>query len=125
MKISSFKDLNIWQDSQKLLIEIYRITKKFPRSEEFNLISQLRRSSLSIPTNIAESFGRFHFADSNHFLINSRGSAQEVRSLLYSAKELGYLDPEVYNELDQNYEKLIVSINALVKTTRNHKESNQ
>ena len=60
MKIKSYKDLNIWKRSIKVVEDIYKITKNFPKEEIYGLTSQLRRSAVSIPSNIAEGFARFH-----------------------------------------------------------------
>ena len=67
MKIKSYKDLNIWKRSIELVEEIYRITKKFPKEEIYGLTSQLRRSAISIPSNIAEGFTRLHNKEYRQF----------------------------------------------------------
>ena len=79
---ANFEDLRIWQVGESLVIKIYSITGKFPKSEFYNLTSQLRRAAVSVPANIAEAMGRYHNAESIHFIFNARGSAEEVRSLL-------------------------------------------
>jgi len=63
-KIRNFKDLKIWQESVEFVEEIYRITKKFPREELYGIVNQIRRSALSLPSNIAEGFMRYHNKES-------------------------------------------------------------
>lgn len=115
---SDFKDLRVWQISQQLMLEIYRVTSVFPATEKFNLADQLRRSALSVPTNIAESHGRYKIAESNHFLINARGSVQEVRSLLTAAYDLKYISLLKLKDLDNKYLGLIKQLNALISIKR-------
>lgn len=76
--MKNFKELLIWQRSHQLVLEIYIITKSFPKDELFGLTSQMRRSSASIPTNIAEGCGRNSDAEMNRFLIIAQGSAAEL-----------------------------------------------
>jgi len=116
----SFRELKIWQLAHELMLGIYKLTENFPSSEKYNLTQQLRRAALSVPTNIAEAHGRFHYADSNNFLINARGSAQEVRSLLSACKDLQKigLPEELFSQLDQKYEGLVKGINAFINANR-------
>ena len=116
----SFEDLRIWQQGHKLMLEIYEITQGFPKSEAYSLTSQLRRAALSVPANIAESQGRYHDAETVHFLFNARGSAEEVRSLLMAARDIPgiRLEPKVLDELNQNYLSLIKGINRFVSVLR-------
>jgi len=68
MKTQSFKDLIVWQKSYKLVLEIYKITKDFPKSETYGLSQQMQKYAVSIPSNIAEGYGRKHKAEYNQFL---------------------------------------------------------
>ena len=77
-KIRNFQDLEIWQRSIQLVEEVYRLTKSFPRDELYGLTSQLKRSVVSIPSNIAEGFNRNHKAEFKQFLHISLGSCAEV-----------------------------------------------
>jgi four helix bundle protein len=113
-QITKFEDLKIWQGSHKLAMEIYTITKKFPKEELFGLISQIRRSALSIPTNILEGFYRHTTKELVQFLYTSRGSSGEVIYHLLVSKDLGYISNEKYLMLRQKYEYLSMSINALI-----------
>src|SRR3990167_2631666 len=113
-----FKKLKIWQQSHELMLKVYEITTRFPKEETYNLISQLRRAALSVPANIAEAQGRYHYAESIHFLYNARGSAEEVRSLIAAAYDLSYIDNTVYTQLEEDYSGLIMGINSFIKSLR-------
>ena len=97
--IRNFKDLEIYQRSKKLLKDIYKITERYPEEERYNEISQLRRSVLSIPLNIAEGYGRKSKEDLKRFLKISLGSSNEVEALLEISKELNYLGEKEYQKL--------------------------
>ena len=84
--MQNYKDLQVWKKSHELTLEIYKVTKSFPKEEIFALVSQLRRASASIPTNIAEGSGRFTKKDFASFLQISLGSAQEVEYLILLSK---------------------------------------
>lgn len=115
---TSFENLIIWQKAEALVIRIYDITSKFPKEETYNFISQLRRAALSVPANIAEATGRYHDAESIHFMYNARGSAEEVRSLLMSAKDLKYIDKKTFDGLHEDYIGLIKGINGFIRSLR-------
>jgi four helix bundle protein len=93
-KIESYKDLDVWRQSRDLVIDIYQVTKLFPKEEQFGLTNQLRRASVSIPSNIAEGCGRNHQKDSIQFFFIARGSLYEVETQLIIALDLGYLSKE-------------------------------
>ncbi len=92
MPIQSYKDLTVWQKSMDLLVEIYRLTKLFPRDEQFASTSQVRRAAISIPSNIAEGHGRLTKAEFRHFLCVARGSFAEAETQLQIAIRLGYFN---------------------------------
>ena len=98
-KIKSFQDLNIWKESHQLVLEVYKITRDFPKEENYCLISQIRRASISIPANIAEGMGRNTTKELLSFLYNARGSLSEVVYHLLLAKDLKYIEENVYKEL--------------------------
>jgi len=105
MKIKSYKDLNIWQRSIKVVEEIYKITKKFPKEEIYGLTSQLRRSAVSIPSNISEGFARFSNKEYKQFLFISLGSCAELSTQIIIALRLNYLEnkesDKLLNEIDE------------------------
>ena len=98
----SFLNLEIWTISHELTLEIYKNIKDFPKEEMFGLTSQIRRSSMSIPTNIAEGCGR----NSNQQLINflqiATGSCSELQYQIILSKDLSYINEKVYDSLQSN-----------------------
>ncbi|MBD2409532.1 four helix bundle protein [Nostoc calcicola FACHB-389] len=98
-KIETFEDLKVWQKGIDLVKQIYIRTKEGELSKDFGLRDQLRRASVSIPTNIAEGFERYSRKEYLNFLNIAKGSAGEVRSLLRVALEVGYLDQPTYTQL--------------------------
>jgi len=80
MKTRSFKDLIVWQKSYKLVLEIYKMTKGFPKTEIYGLSQQMRKASVSIPSNIAEGYGRKHKAEYKQFLSIAYGSLLELET---------------------------------------------
>ena len=117
-KIKDFYDLDAWQKSNKLALEIYKITKKFPRDELYGIISQIRRAASSITANIAEGFSRYHFNDKIKFYYNARGSASEVQSFLFLAKDLGYLKGDDFDVLFDFSKAVGMLINGLVRSIK-------
>jgi four helix bundle protein len=89
--MADFTELKVWQAAHALALETYRFTARFPRAEQFGLTSQIRRASVSIAANIAESSGRSGSLDQARFLHIAKGSAKEVRSHLLIARDLGFL----------------------------------
>ena len=88
MKIKSYKDLNIWKRRIGVVEDIYKITKNFSKEEIYGLTSQLRRSAVSIPSNIAEGFARFHNKEYKQFLFISLGSCAELSTQIIIALRL-------------------------------------
>ncbi len=94
MSKHNFKELIVWQKSKDLVIEIYRATECFPKSETFGITSQIRRSAVSIPSNIAEGCGRSTDLQLKQFLDFAYGSANELETQILVANELNYLKNE-------------------------------
>ena len=113
----SFEDLEVWQIGKTIAVDIYRLTSNFPEKESFGLTSQVRRAAVSVPANIAEGFGRYHYLDKAKFYLNARGSLYELKSHLLIAQELGYLGKEI-TDLLTSIDKLGIKLNNLVSTTR-------
>ena len=123
-KISSFKDLEIWQRSVKLTEEIYRITKSFPKDETFGLSSQLKRAVVSIPSNIAEGFARFFEKEYIQFLYVAIGSCAEVSTQITIADRLGYLKQEKTGILLDEVEQISKMIMGLIKKLKTKNSNN-
>lgn len=120
-KIRSFEDLEAWQIAHNLVLEIYQITKKFPKEELYGIVSQLRRAALSITSNIAEGFSRYHYNDKIRFYYNARGSASEARNCLILAKDLGYITQELMGSLLHSLERVLKVTNGLIRSIEKQK----
>ena len=88
MKTNSFRDLIVWQKSYRLVLEVYKITEGFPKTETYGLSQQIRKAAVSIPSNIAEGYGRKHKAEYNQFLSIAYGSLLEVETQYSLAVDL-------------------------------------
>src|ERR1700752_1440485 len=97
--MNNFKELNIWKDAMQVAKDIFVLTKKFPPDEKFGLISQINRSVVSIPSNIAEGCGRNSKKEFRHFLSVALGSSYELETQLILAESFGYISTEKLNEL--------------------------
>lgn len=95
-----FRKYNIWELSHELTLDIYTISKQFPHNEGYGIVSQIRRASASIPTNIAEGCGRDSDAEFNRFLTIAMGSASETEYLLILSKDLQYINDEHFENLN-------------------------
>ena len=98
----NFKKIQVWQKAHKMTLKIYKITATFPEDERFGLISQMRRASASVPTNIAEGAGRDTQKEFARFVHIASGSASETEYHLLLAHDLGYISPEEYPPLEQD-----------------------
>ena len=110
-----FKELKVWQKSHQMVVEVYQMTRKFPPNERFGLIAQLRRSSASIPANIAEGCGRASDRDFSRFLSIAAGSASETEDHFLFAYELNYLEKKDYMILDQQINEIKRMLNAFIQ----------
>lgn len=99
MNKTTYESLQVWQKSHQLAILVYKATIPFPKEELFGVTSQLRRSSLSVPTNIAEGYARQNPNVFKNFLDIAYGSLIETKYLLNFSNEIGYLSPENYQKL--------------------------
>jgi four helix bundle protein len=115
--ITSFKDLLIWRKGIDITLLIYKIVKDFPDDELFALSTQLKRAAVSVPSNIAEGYGRNSKKSFHHFLNISRGSLYEIETQLHIAAELKYISSEILlNEILQLIEEEAKMINSFAKT---------
>ena len=115
-KISSYNDLIVWQKSVSLVTEIYKATSTFPREETFGLTSQLRKSAVSIPSNIAEGQGRATKGEFVQFLANARGSLFELKTQVHIAGALGFLTSQCADQLTQGADKVGRLLNGLIRS---------
>ena len=116
--VQNYKNLQIWKRSFDLAVKMYKITAKFPKSEQYNLTSQMRRASTSISANIAEGASKHTSKDFARFLNQAYGSLKEVESLLLLSKELKYIlvkDFEPLSEEIQQIARMIYRFIEIVK----------
>ena len=111
-----FNDLDIWKDAYDFLMRIYKISYNFPSEEKFSLTSQIRRSANSVVANIAESHGRFNFADKVRVLYISRGEVAETRSHVAVAYGLGYISKKEFEYFNKDYKRLAKKINLYINS---------
>jgi four helix bundle protein len=114
-----FKKYDVWQISHSFTLEIYKITKNFPKEEIYSLTSQIRRASSSIPTNISEGCGRNSDKEFNQFLNIALGSACETEYLLILSKDLQYINNEVFVKLEKEVNSIKSKIYNLKKALIN------
>lgn len=98
-KIKNFRDLQIWQLAKTIVVETYKTTSSLPKAEIFGITSQMRRSTLSIPSNIAEGFNRFHNSEYRQFLYIALGSCGELETQIEISSDLGYITPKRKTDL--------------------------
>ena len=120
-KIRTFEDLDVWQMGRDLTLKIYEITGHFPNEEIYGMTAQIKRAALSVPANISEGFGRFHFLDKAKFYLNARGSLYELKSHLLIAKELGFVREDATDNVFEEIDELSLKLNNLISKTRRMK----
>ena len=117
-QITSWKDLEVWSLSHTAVLRIYQITKLFPSDERFRLVDQLCRAAASVPANIAEGKGRSSLREYVQFLSIARGSVEEVKYFLLLARDLKYLDPQDYDAIINDYDRVGRMLNGLMTSLR-------
>ncbi len=116
--MKDFHQLKVWGKSHQLALAIYKATKEFPKEELYGLTSQIRRASMSIPTNVAEGCGRYTDADFARFLQMAMGSACETEYQLILARDLEFLCQDEYERLHNDVEEVKRMLASLLKTLR-------
>lgn len=89
--IKDFRDLRIWQKGRKIVRVIYEVTREFPKEEIYGLTSQMRKAAVSIPSNIAEGFGRFHKKEYRQFLFHAKASCSELVTQIILSEDLNFI----------------------------------
>jgi four helix bundle protein len=113
--ISRCSDLLVWQKGRELVSMIYSTTHNFPAHEQFGLTSQMNRAAVSIPSNIAEGFGRNSDKEFKQFLNIARGSCAELQTQLLLAKDLKYINDKSFSKIDTDLTELHKMLNAFIK----------
>lgn len=114
--MQDFRNLKVWQKAHPLVLDVYRATRTFPKDELYGLVSQMRRSAMSIPTNIAEGCGRQSDPDFVRFLVISNGSTKELDYQLLLSKDLGYIDETNYQNLHSQADEVGRMLNGLINS---------
>ncbi|MEQ8674826.1 MAG: four helix bundle protein [Aggregatilineales bacterium] len=116
--MQDFKTLVVWQKAHQLVLDVYRASRQFPADELYGLTSQIRRSSSSIPTNIAEGCGRGSNADLRRFLQIAMGSAFELEYQILLAYDLEYLDKMLFDKLSEQTIEVKKMLTGFIKSLR-------
>lgn len=116
MQIKSYKDLVVWQKSMELVEEIYNLTRTFPQSEMYGLVSQMRRCAVSIPSNIAEGTRRGSRKDYRQFLVVASGSGAELETQVEIAKRLPFSRKLDYTKADNLLLETVKMLNKMIST---------
>jgi len=119
-KIETFEDLVVWKRAHALVLEIYRITRDYPKDEKFSLVSQMRRAAVSVAANIAEGFKKRTLRDKSNFYNISQGSLEELRYYLILSADLGYLKPN--EDLKVFTEEIGRMLNGLIKSMQERRQ---
>jgi len=114
--MKTYQDLTVWQKSIELVIAVYKLTDNFPKEEIFGLTSQIRRATVSIPSNIAEGKMRGGDVEFKRFLLIAFASGAELETQLFISKKLPKTDKLDYNKVDSSLEEVMKMLNKLIST---------
>ena len=123
MKITRFEDLKVWQLANELSLDVAKVVKFFPKDEKYDLSDQMRRSARSIPSDISEGFGRFHFNDKLSFYERAGASAGELRNHFREALGNDYLEDLVYGKFLIKINEVGYLLNRMMKNVRMARDS--
>ena len=116
MIYNSFTEMPVWQKAHKFAIEVFNLTIDLPRSEDYGLTSQIRKSSNGVPACIAEGFGRSTKRDKSNFYVIARGSSFETQNHLLYGNRVGYFESQITQQLFKEYNELIHELNKVIKS---------
>ena len=122
MAAKDFRELKVWAKAHEVALQVYQATKTFPKDEIYGLTSQIRRSSVSVTSNIAEGCGRGRDTEFARFLEIAMGSANELDYQLLLSRDLTYLDPSTYEQIQSNIiecKKMLVALSNKLKQDAN------
>ena len=117
-KIQSFQDLIAWQKGHRIVLAIYSITRTFPKEEQYGITSQMRRSAISITSNIAEGFSRRTPNDKRHFYTIAIASLTEVHNQLLASRDICYLSDAHFNDIEPLMIEAHKVLNGLISSVR-------
>jgi four helix bundle protein len=118
MKITKFTDLIAWQKGHELVLDIYRLVKKFPKHEQFALSNQMTRCAVSITSNLAEGFSRQTNKEKIQFYFTAKGSLTELQNQLLIARDVDYLSSQKFKKLAEATVEVHKLINGLIKAIK-------
>ncbi len=116
--MNSYRELKVWQKSTDLVLEIYRLTKLFPKEEIYGIISQIRRAAVSIPSNISEGYSRKHRQEYSQFIRVAFGSGAELETQLLLAKKLELAPFQEFQRSEESLSEVMKMLNSLNKSLR-------
>lgn len=114
--VKTFRDLLIWQKSMEFVVMVYENTSTFPDAEKFGLVSQLRRAAVSLPSNIAEGYGRKSPGELNRFLNISMGSLFEIQTQIEIANKLGFISNDSFTKLFDHSREIERMVSSFIKS---------
>ena len=120
VKIQTFTDLIVWKEGHTLVLMVYKITKTFPKEEIYSLTNQMRRSAISITSNIAEGFGRKSYKEKLQFYYQSIGSLTELYNQVIIAHDVNYLNDKEYNAFEKQLLIVYKLLNAFIVKTKSY-----
>lgn len=115
-RMGDFRELSSWKRAHQVALAVYRCTNSFPNRERYGLAAQMRRAAVSVVSNIAEGCGRQGDRELTRFLRIARGSVRELECQLLLSRDLGYLPPEVWSQLDTDSQEISRMLNGLIRS---------
>lgn len=117
-QIENYKDLRVWQAARRLVREVYHVSESFPKEEMFGLRQQIRRAAVSVPSNVAEGYGRASRDDYVRFLRMARGSIFEVETQMVLACDLEYVSPDRLVPFREVFNEAVALLQALIRSLK-------
>lgn len=118
MRIKEFTDLKAWQESHRLVLLVYKVSKLFPKEELYSLVDQMKRASISVTSNIAEGFGRQGYKEKIQFYYLAQGSLVELKNQLIISFDVGYVSQKNYDELRLQADTAHMILQGLIKSSK-------
>ncbi len=122
--MQDYKNLKVWGKSNQFVIELYKVTRDFPKNEMYGLTSQIRRASVSIPANLAEGCGKDSQMELARYATIASGSASEVEYLIELSHQLSYIDKNKFNRLSNEIAEIKKMLRAFVDKIKKNKKTN-
>jgi len=123
VKVKTYRELQVWQKAHELVLVVFKMTERFPKSDQFGIVSQVRRSASSVAANIAEGFGRGTTKEFLRCLQIARGELEETRYFMYLGSDLGRITEEEFRNVNDECDSVGRLINAIGRSLRNRLEA--